>query len=80
MKKVFIAKVENEFVVDENNYLHWEDEYEIDDKDKDEDFKPRSKDELIRIIANELAETIYQGIKNYNIVESIIVLEKGNNE
>jgi hypothetical protein len=79
MGKVFVAKFENEFDVDENNYLSWEDEYEIEDEEKDEDFKPRSKDDLIRIIANELAETIYQGIKNYNIVESIVVLEKGEN-
>lgn len=79
MGKVFIAKIESEFDVDENNYLHWEDEYEIDDNEKDEDFKPRTRDELIRIIANELAETIYLGIKDYSIGESIVVMEKGDN-
>ena len=78
MGKVFVAKFENEFEVDENNYLHWEEQYEIEDNEKDEDFKPRTRDELIRIIANELAETIYQQIRNYSIGESIVVMEKGN--
>ena len=79
MGKVFLAKIEAEFDVDENNYLHWEEQYEIEDKDKDEEFKPRSKDDLIRVITYELAEIVYQGIKSYNIEESIVVIEKGEN-
>jgi hypothetical protein len=80
MAKVFIAKIESEYEVDENNYLHWEEEYEIEDEDKDEDFEPRSKDDLIRMIANELAEIVYQGIKSYNIEEMIVVEERETND
>lgn len=77
MGKVFVAKIENEFEVDENNYLHWEDEYEIDDNEKGEDFKPRSNDELIKIIISELTETISVSVNDYSIRESIVVMEKG---
>ena len=80
MGKVYVAKIEVEYEVDENNYLHWEDEYEIEDEDKDEDFEPRSKKRLISLITNELAEIVYQGIKNYNIEEMIVVEERETND
>jgi len=76
MAKVFVAKIEVEYEVDDNNYLEWEDEYEIEDQDKDEDFEPRSKDDLIRLLANELAEIVYQG----NIEEMIVVEERETND
>jgi hypothetical protein len=78
MAKIYVAKIEVEYEVDDNNYLHWEDEYEIEDEDKDEDFEARSKKRLISLITNELAEIVYQGINNYNIEEMIVVEEKGN--
>jgi hypothetical protein len=80
MGKVFVAKIEVEYEVDENNYLHWEDEYEIEDKDKDEDFEPRTKENLISYITSELAEIVYSGIKDYNIENMIIVEERESND
>jgi len=80
MGKLFVAKIEVEYEVDENNYLPWEDEYEIEDEDKDEDFEARSKKRLISLITNELAEIVYQGIKNYNIEEMIVIEERETND
>jgi hypothetical protein len=77
MAKIYVAKIEVEYEVDDNNYLHWEDNYEIKDKDKDEDFEPRSIGELIGSITNELAEIVYDGIRNYTIETMITVEEKG---
>lgn len=80
MGKVFIAKIEVEYEVDENNYLHWEDEYEIEDEDKDEDFEPRTKENLISYITSELAEIVYSGIKYNNIEEMITIEERDTND
>jgi hypothetical protein len=77
MAKIYVAKIEVEYEVDENNYLHWEDEYEIEDKDKDEDFEPRKIGELISYITSELSEIVYDGIRNYTIETMITVEEKG---
>jgi hypothetical protein len=80
MGKVFVAKIEVEYEVDENNYLHWEDEYEIEDKDKDEDFEPRSKEELIKFIAYELADIIYDASKrDGDLLKMISIEENGEN-
>lgn len=80
MGKIYVAKIEVEYEVDENNFLHWEDKYEIEDEDKDEDFEPRSLGELINSITNELAEIVYDGIRNYTIENMITVKEKGTDE
>jgi hypothetical protein len=76
MGKVFVAKIEVEYEVDENNYLHWEDEYEI----EDEDFEPRSKEELIKLIAYELADIIYDASKrDGDLLKMISIEENGEN-
>ena len=78
MGKIYVAKIEVEYEVDENNFLHWEDNYEIEDKDKD--FETRTLGELINDITNELAEIVYDGIRNYTIENMITVEEKGTDE
>ena len=35
MAKTYRVGIVWEYTPDENNYLHWEDEYEIEDEDKD---------------------------------------------
>jgi hypothetical protein len=60
MGKLFVAKLEFEYIVDENNYLDWEDEYEIEDEDKDENFEPRTLGELLSLLKDEFADTLLQ--------------------
>jgi hypothetical protein len=60
MGKVYVAKLEFEYIVDENNYLDWEDEYEIEDEDKDESFEPRTLGELLSLLKDEFADTLLQ--------------------
>jgi hypothetical protein len=70
--KIYIAKIEIEYEIDENNYFHWEDAEDAEGRE------PRSKEQLISEIIRELAEIVYNGVRSYNIEEMITVEEKGN--
>jgi hypothetical protein len=62
MAKTYRVGIVWEYTPDENNYLHWEDEYKIEDEDKDEDFVPRPEGQLITLLQNELGEAITNGL------------------
>jgi hypothetical protein len=49
-----------EYETDSNGYFDWEDEYEIEEEDKDEDFEPRSQSKLLELIKREFLEVIEQ--------------------
>ncbi|CAB4137454.1 hypothetical protein UFOVP325_40 [uncultured Caudovirales phage] len=74
MGKTYRVGIVAEYTPDENNYLHWEDEYEIEDEDKDEDFVPRPETQLITLLRNELWEIIHNGI-NRDELYSMITIE-----
>jgi hypothetical protein len=67
MSKIYIAKIEVEYEVDENNNLHWE-----------EDFEPRTKEKLVDLLKNELDQIIFSGVQSNQIYDMITVEEKGN--
>jgi len=78
MGKTYRVGIVWEYTPDENNYLHWEDEYEIEDEDKDEDFVPRPKGQLITLLRNELGEAITNGLNRdelWNMISVEIVEE-----
>jgi hypothetical protein len=80
MAKIYVAKIEVEYEVDDNNYLHWEDEYEIEDQDKDEDFEARSKTKLINYLKDELTEIITDSMSRDDLWTSITVEERETND
>lgn len=59
-----------EFEVDENNYLHWEEQYESEDK-----VEPRTKNELMVILQNEYEETIWTSLKRNELFHMISIDE-----
>lgn len=60
MSKKYSVGIVFEYDADENNYLHWEDEYEIKEADKDEDFEPRNQSKLLELIKHEFLTVITQ--------------------
>jgi hypothetical protein len=78
MGKTYRVGIVWEYTPDENNYLHWEDEYEIEDEDKDEDFVPRPEGQLITLLRNELGEAITNGLNRdelWNMISVEVVEE-----
>jgi hypothetical protein len=78
MAKTYRVGIVWEYTPDENNYLHWEDEYEIEDEDKDEDFVPRPEGQLITLLQNELGEAITNGLNRdelWNMISVEVVEE-----
>jgi hypothetical protein len=73
MAKTYRVGIVWEYTPDENNYLHWEDEYMIEDKDKDEDFVPRPEGQLITLLQNELGEAITNGLNRDELWSMISV-------
>jgi len=65
--KIYVAKIEVEYEVDENNNLHWE-----------EGFEPRTKEKLVDLLKNELDEIIFSSVQSNQIYDMITVEEKGN--
>jgi predicted RNA-binding protein with PUA-like domain len=53
-----------EFEPDKNNYLPWEDEYET-------AVQPRSEEDLVSMLKTEFEETIWTGVKRYELREMI---------
>jgi hypothetical protein len=74
MAKTYKVGISWDYTPDDNNYLDWEDEYEIQEEDKDEDFVARSEEELINFLKNEMTEAIYNGLK-YNDIWNMIDVE-----
>jgi hypothetical protein len=73
MAKTYRVGIVWEYTPDENNYLHWEDEYMIEDEDKDEDFVPRPEGQLITLLQNELGEAITNGLNRDELWSMISV-------
>jgi hypothetical protein len=73
MAKTYRVGIVWDYTPDENNYLHWEDEYMIEDKDKDEDFVPRPEQQLITLLQNELGEAITNGLNRDELWSMISV-------
>jgi len=73
MAKTYRVGIVWEYTPDENNYLHWEDEYEIEDEDKDEDFVPRPEGQLITLLKNELGEAITNGLNRDELWNMITI-------
>ncbi len=74
MAKTYKVGISWDYTPDKNNYLDWEDEYGIQEEDKDEDFVARSEEELINFLKNEMTEAIYNGLK-YNDIWNLIDVE-----
>ncbi len=74
MAKTYKVGISWDYTPDKNNYLDWEDEYGIQEEDKDEDFVARSEEELINFLKNEMTEAIYNGLK-YNDIWNMIDVE-----
>jgi hypothetical protein len=74
MAKTYKVGISWDYTPDKNNYLDWEDEYGIQEEDKDEDFVARSEEELIDFLKNEMTEAIYNGLK-YNDIWNMIDVE-----
>jgi hypothetical protein len=70
-KKVFVAKIEFEYEVDENNYLHWEDEHQSQNQ-----VEARTLSNLLALLKDEFADTLLQ----IDIRDSVSIEEKGENE
>jgi len=70
--KIYVAKIEVEYEVDENNYLHWEDEYQT-----ETGVMPRPETQLFSVLRNELWDTMIEG--SNQIYNTITVEEKGRN-
>lgn len=73
MPKTYRVGITWNYTPDKNNFLDWEDEYEIEDDEKDEDFVARSEEELITFLKNEMSEAIYNGLKYDELYEMIDV-------
>ena len=73
MSKTYRVGITFDYQPDENNYLDWEDEYMIEDEDKDEDFEPRPENQLITFLRNELWEIITNANKHDRLYEMISV-------
>jgi len=76
MPKTYRVGISWDYTPDENNFLDWEDEYEIEDDEKDEDFQPRTEEEFITFLKNEMSEAIYNGLKYddlWNMIEVEII-------
>jgi hypothetical protein len=67
MPKKYVVSLVVEYEPDENNYLNWEDEYQIEDKDKGEDFVARTEQNLITILRREVVEMVANAIDIYNL-------------
>ena len=77
MEKIYRLSIVSDYEPDENNYLEWEDEYGLEDEDKDEDFKPRTEEELKALLKREFIEWLNGG--NFSDIVSIEIIERETN-
>lgn len=73
-KKEYKLSISVEYVPDENNYLDWEDQYEAEENEYEDEVEPRTEEELIDKLKNELAEMVFNGVK-YNDLYDMITVE-----
>lgn len=74
MPKKYVVSLVVEYKPDENNYLDWEDEYEIEDEDKDEDFVARTEQELTNKVVCEVVEMV-ENAQNHGEVHELFSVE-----
>lgn len=78
MPKVYRAQIIWDFEVDDDGYTESEREYLEYDLEEDQELEPRTEEQIINSVRNELVEALYSGVKYndlYQMVDVVLVDE-----
>lgn len=78
MPKVYRAQIIWDFEVDDDGYTESEREYLEYDLEEDQELEPRTEEQIINSVRNELVEALYNSVKYndlYQMVDVVLVNE-----